>query len=491
MNHSLGSITIIFAIAVWGVGAANPASAQCLANELAKLTASDAAAGDIFGESVSISGDVAVVDGGSGAYVYRFNGSKWTQEAKLTASDAQNFWSVSISGDTVVSGWPGDDTGGNDAGAAWVFEKPKGGWVDMTETAKLIASDASAGDWFGFSVSISGDLAVVGARQDDDNGFNSGSAYIFRFNGSTWVEEQKLLASDGAASDSFGSTVSISGNVAIIGARGADPGGSAFVYRYNRLTGSWDEEQELTAFDGAQGTGFGASVSVSGDVAVVGADYTNDAGHESGSAYVFRFDGNTWKEEAQLIASDAMEEANFGNAVSISGGVALIGAWTDSDAGCNWCGSAYVYQFDGAQWIEEAKLIASDGAAVDLFGSSVATSGAVALIGAWANDDAGSLSGSAYVFTGLSDCNDNGTLDLCDIADGTSTDTNGNGIPDECECPWDLDGSGNVGVSDLLGLLGSWGPCPPKGDCPGDFDNSGDVGVKDLLFLLGNWGPCI
>ena len=156
----------------------------------------------------------------------------------------------------------------------------------------------------------------------------------------------------------------------------------------------------------------------------------------------------------------------------------------------NWCGSAYVYQFDGAQWIEEAKLIASDGAAVDLFGSSVATSGAVALIGAWANDDAGSLSGSAYVFTGLSDCNDNGTLDLCDIADGTSTDTNGNGIPDECECPWDLDGSGNVGVSDLLGLLGSWGPCPPKGDCPGDFDNSGDVGVKDLLFLLGNWGPC-
>ncbi|MCH7849511.1 MAG: hypothetical protein IIB53_14255, partial [Planctomycetes bacterium] len=83
--------------------------------------------------------------------------------------------------------------------------------------------------------------------------------------------------------------------------------------------------------------------------------------------------------------------------------------------------------------------------------------------------------------------------DICDIADGFSPDENNNGIPDECEppdCPWDLDDDAVVGVPDLLSLLGSWGPCPPKGDCPADFDNTGDVGVKDLLFLLGNWGPC-
>ena len=95
--------------------------------------------------------------------------------------------------------------------------------------------------------------------------------------------------------------------------------------------------------------------------------------------------------------------------------------------------------------------------------------------------------GSVAVFRGLSDRNDNGTLDLCDIADGTSKDTNANGIPDEGECPWDLDGNGRVGVSDLLALLASWGPC--KG-CPADFDENGNVGVSNLLALLASWGPC-
>ncbi len=90
----------------------------------------------------------------------------------------------------------------------------------------------------------------------------------------------------------------------------------------------------------------------------------------------------------------------------------------------------------------------------------------------------------------LFDCNENGIPDECEIAAGTLPDKNGNGIPDECECPWDFDDTGDVGVKDLLFLLGAWGPCPPKEDCPADFDDSGDVGVKDLLFLLGNWGPC-
>ena len=90
----------------------------------------------------------------------------------------------------------------------------------------------------------------------------------------------------------------------------------------------------------------------------------------------------------------------------------------------------------------------------------------------------------------LFDCNENGIPDACEIAAGTLPDKNGNGIPDECECPWDFDDSGDVGVKDLLFLLGAWGPCPPKEDCPADFDDSGDVGLKDLLDLLGNWGPC-
>ena len=164
--------------------------------------------------------------------------------------------------------------------------------------------------------------------------------------------------------------------------------------------------------------------------------------------------------------------------------MALIGAIQYVNGGP---GSAYVYQFDGTNWVEEAKLAASDAAAEHLFGKSVSISGDVAVIGAPGNDDAGTNSGSTYVFGGLSDCNDNGELDLCDIADGTSTDTNRNGIPDECECPWDLNGNGSVGILDLLALLAVWGT---DAGGPPDFDNDGNVGILDLLTLLGNWGPC-
>ena len=99
--------------------------------------------------------------------------------------------------------------------------------------------------------------------------------------------------------------------------------------------------------------------------------------------------------------------------------------------------------------------------------------------------DRGTMDNSLFA-----DCNCNGVPDSDDIAGGDSDDNNGNGIPDECECPADLDGSGDVGVKDLLFLLGTWGPCPKKGDCSADFDFDGDIGVKDLLFLLGAWGPC-
>ena len=183
-----------------------------------------------------------------------------------------------------------------------------------------------------------------------------------------------------------------------------------------------------------------------------------------------------------------MSNDGFGGAVALSGDIAIAGASGDDSMG-----SAYIFQRDFGgpnNWGEAVKLTASDAALSDNFGARVSLDGETAIVAAILDDDNGANSGSAYIFGGLSDCNDNGVLDLCDIADGNSDDDNNNGIPDECECPWDLDGNGDVGVDDLLILLGTWGPCPKKGDCPADFDNSGDVGVKDLLFLLGAWGPC-
>jgi len=145
---------------------------------------------------------------------------------------------------------------------------------------------------------------------------------------------------------------------------------------------------------------------------------------------------------------------------------------------------------NGTTWIEEAKLTTSDADTIDFFGRNVSISGDMALFGVLANDDAGAQSGSAYVFRGLSDCQPNGVLDICDIADGTSQDDNGNGIPDECECPGDIDGDGDTDHSDLGELLSAW--CSLEGDpnwnANADLDGDGHVGHGDLGILLADWG---
>jgi chitodextrinase len=186
--------------------------------------------------------------------------------------------------------------------------------------AKLLPSDGAAYDYFGYVASISSDAALIGADSNDDNGVDSGSAYVFRRNGSNWVEEQKLLPSDGAAYDYFGTSVSISGNVALVGAdRNGDNGeesGSAYVFRWNGS--NWVQEQKLLPSDGAAYDYFGESVSISGNVALVGADSNDDNGDDSGSAYVYTF-------EAQFVADFS--------AIPTSGPAPLIVSFSDQSMG--------------------------------------------------------------------------------------------------------------------------------------------------------------
>ena len=179
--------------------------------------------------------------------------------------------------------------------------------AQRTEDFKLLAFDIVAGDHFGSSVSISGDIAIVGAPMHDDNSHDAGSAYIYRKSGATWGQETKLLASDGALSDLFGVSVSISGDVAIVGAHLDDDNGpnsgSAYIYRYDPGLPGWIEEAKLIASDGSRDEHFGWSVSISGDIVCIGAFFDEDNGTDSGSAYIFRFNPNTtvWTEEAKLI----------------------------------------------------------------------------------------------------------------------------------------------------------------------------------------------
>lgn len=391
--------------------------------ELAKLLASDAAENDRFSISVAVSGDTAVVgafnddhaggaDAGS-AYIFVRNAGVWSQQAKLTASDASSgdFFgrSVAISGDTVVIGTVY-------AESAYVFVRSGGVW---TQQAKLIASDPAGGDNFGVRVAISGDTAVIGSYHDDHAaGIDAGSAYVFVRAGIIWTQQAKLIASDAEASDWFGETVALSGDTAVIGTllddnAGGSNAGSAYVFV--RAGTAWAQQAKLTAVDAAANDWFGNSVDVSGNTVVVGAIYDdNPGGIDAGSAYVFVREGTTWTQQVKLTASDATADDNFGIAAAISDNTVLVGAHANDSAGGN-AGSAYVFVRSGGVWTEQAQLIASDAATGDGFGYSVSLSDDFVVVGAQGYDDAGSDTGSAYVFR------------------LPSADCNNNGIPDECE----------------------------------------------------------
>jgi hypothetical protein len=392
--------------------------------EVKKLTASDGAAGDTFGSSVSITHDTVVVGadgdddkgGSSGsAYIFERNqggADQWGEVKKLTASDGaagDNFGrSVSISCDTVVVGAFLDDDDGFTSGSAYIFERNQGGANNWGEVKKLTASDGASDDRFGESVSIDCDTVTVGARNNDDKGTNSGSAYIFERNhggADQWGEVKKLTASDGTLADFFGVSVSISCDTVVIGAVGDDDNGgssgSAYIFERNQGgANNWGEAKKLTASDGAVGDTFGSSVSISCDMVVVGANGDDDKGSASGSAYIFERNqggADQWGEVKKLTASDGAAGDQFGNSVSISCDTVVVGAEFDDDNGSS-SGSAYVFVNQCGDWVERDKATASDGAAGDQFGQSISISYDTVVVGARGDDDNGSQSGSAYIF---------------------------------------------------------------------------------------------
>ena len=395
----------------------------------AAATPSPGGAYGFFGVSVAVSGDTAVVGAsqdfssagtrGGSAYVFVRTGTTGTAgtlqapralQAKLTASDGAAFdlfgASVDVDGDTAVVGAYGDDTrGGGDAGSAYVFTRTGTTW---TQQAKLTASDGAAFDYFGFSVDVDGDTVVVGAPDDGDDttpaGAYAGLAYVFTRTGTTWTQQAKLTASDGAASDNFGYSVAVSGDTAVVGAhnddtRGGVDAGSAYVF--TRTGTTWTQQAKLTASDGAEGDFFGVSVAVDGDTAVVGA-YGDDtrAGTDRGSAAVFVRAGTAWALQAKLTTSDGAAGDYFGASVAVSGDTAVVGAYFDGTRGGVDAGSAYVFTRTGTTWALQAKLTAPDGAQSDYFGLSVAVDGDIAVVGAPGDDTrSGVDAGSAYAYS--------------------------------------------------------------------------------------------
>ena len=380
-----------------------------------KLVAPDAAAGDQLGDSVSVSGDTAVVgaptsdmhaaDAGS-AYVFVRSGAVWSEQQEFAADEGAGGdelgRAVSVSVDTVLVGGPlSDAPGGADAGRAWAFGRSGTVWAQQ---ASLLGWDRPLLDSFGFSVSIMGDTAAIGVLDDTTaGGTKAGSVDVFVRSGSTWSEQQKLLAADGGPADYIGASVAVDGDTIAAGADGDDtPSGAnaGSVYVFVRSGSIWTQQQKLVAPDGGPGDGFGGSVSLWGDTLVVGSPGVDlPGGPDAGSAYVFVRTGATWAFQQKLTASDGEPFDLFGSRVSISGDTAVVGArGDDTAAGVN-AGSAYVFVRAGTAWTEQQHLLAVDGSANDAFGAAVSVSGDTAVVGAFGDDTpAGTDAGSAYVF---------------------------------------------------------------------------------------------
>jgi uncharacterized repeat protein (TIGR02543 family) len=457
-------------VVVNDTGARYPITVDPIAQQ-AYLKASNTGANDAFGASVAVSGNTVVVGApnedsgstginGNGAdnsaesagavYVFVRNGTIWSQQAYLKASNAEAHdsfgLSLSISGDTIVVGAMQEDGGGTlngdqadntapDAGAAYVFVRNGTSW---SQQAYLKASNADANDQFGLSVSISGDAVLVGAWQEasaattvngnqaDNSGYGTGAAYIFARDGGVWSQQAYLKASE-VSIKYFGYSVAISGDTAVVGLVGAD---DPYACVFCRSGATWTQQGSLEAAEVGIRPYGPTAVAVAGDTVVVGASFVNGS---TGAAYVFARNGNTWAQQAVLGASNPKPgiSQQFGASVGVSGNVVVVGAHFDdsNSIGVNgdqnnsssWgAGAAYVFSRIGVSWNQIAYLKASNtepvysaGTGVDNFGGAVAVSDGTVVVGA-SNEDSNATgangnqadnaalgSGAAYVFDGV------------------------------------------------------------------------------------------
>ncbi len=413
-------------------------------NEVIKRGASNRQVEDWFGYDVAISDDYAIVgahyededaNGASfkrnagSAYIFKLSAGVWVQQQKLVATDraADNRfgYSVAIDGEYVIVGAEGESSS---AGAAYIFKRTGTTW---TQQQKIVAADRAADDQFGRSVSISGEYAIVGAESEDHDasGGNTeslaGSAYIFKRTGTTWTQQQKIVAADRGRYDYFGAAVAISGDHALVGAHyeDHDANGTNFVanagsvYTFKQTNGVWSQQQKIVASDAGAQDVFGYSLAISGEYAIVGAEGENDDASggnyrtDAGAAYIFKQTAGTWSEQQKIVPSDREKYDYFGVSVAINGNFAIVGAyWEDENTtgsdSLSSAGSAYIFKQTNGVWNQQDKIVASDRAANDQFGNSVAISSNYVLVGAHKDDVTNSGgttvtdAGSVYFFKG-------------------------------------------------------------------------------------------
>lgn len=393
-------------------------------NEIARID-SPAPTDEEFGWSVSLSNDTAIVGApynneiafyAGAAYIFRKDADGWQQIATLRASDGveqDKFGeSVSISGDTAIVGAQDDDDAVDSSGSAYVFREINGNWQQI---AKLTADDAAENDRFGVSVAIDGQTAVIGTSANTD------AAYVFREVNGVWQQITKLTSPTPEPSHPFGNRVAIDGDTIVVTEPlyGQDPAGEAHVFQES--AGLWQHVATLTASDARRYDYFGRSVAISNDTIVVGiqGSFSGAAPIDRGRAIVYQKDGESWNETAILFPEPSAEDS-FGSSVDVQNGVIVVGDAYDGVTGAySRHGPVYIFRDIDGVWQRVLKLRPSDDSEDTRFGGSVATDGSIVLTGTARIPLDQGRTGAAYVhkieLSNSGDLDDDGDIDSDDL----------------------------------------------------------------------------
>jgi len=457
-----------------------------LACDPVKLLGEMPAAGDRFGHAVATNGERIVVGADAAdlgctgnlcdlgfVEVWVPDGDAWAREAVLfpehpAEGDAFGA-SVAIDGRRIAVGSLTDRIA-DQAGAVDLFVLDDGQWLHDT---RLVAPEPAAGDEFGYSVAIQGDLLVVGSpgRQVGEIE-DAGAVFVFEWDGLRWRLIETLSSTAPKTTARFGQSVAIDGDLIVVGETWADNDGglpvpiSGAAFVFERRGEDYGLVARLAAPVPAALDFFGLAVAVrSPDLVVIGAPGDDDMADDGGAAHAFRAGGDGWEHSGIMYSLFPVASGRFGTAISLEGSALVIGE-AGGDAGAPASGAAYLFNTVDEAAAPVGPILPNDGDAGDGFGASMAFSGTVLVIGAPQDDDACPASptcdsGSAYVFRVL-----------------------------DPACPGDLDGDDVIGIRDLLAVLANWGDVGSAADCVSDLNGDGGVDAMDLTVLIEVWGPC-
>lgn len=350
--------------------------------------------GDQFGYTATLQGDTAFVgvpddnDSKGSVYVLTRESEGWELSTQLTADDSSMFgFSVALTGETALIGAPrSQNEDGVYSGTVYEYTQSDSGWVQST---KIAPESGERYGWFGRSIAATEETALISEVSED-------TVYVFTREGDSWQQQTTLTENDGDTDDSFGRSVALAGDTAIVGAEAddepfGDKTGAAYVFI--RGEDGWSRETVLATEDGND---FGESVAVEGDTVLIGDPEEEEHGEESGAAYIYTRNDNSWQQQTRLTAEEGEREDAFGHSVSLQGGIALIGAYDQNDPNGEDSGAAHVFTRTAEGWQRATKFAPDDGKPDDAFSWDVSMTDRTAIITAYTAND---LAGKAYMYT--------------------------------------------------------------------------------------------